>query len=157
MRWRVAAAVAAIGAAGLLGACQGLVSQGDLPLVVTYTPGIEPWDACPRADRLATTGSRDHDEIARQLPKAIAAVRELESEFVSSESMFNTFKVVRLEQAGEAGVWGQFVVTWCGADVAHSTWVVFVQYPNAAPSNSLMGEEMFVTKERDRWNLWYAQ
>jgi hypothetical protein len=101
---------------------------------------------CPNATSLAKTDQFDREKLVSLLPKIIPAVY--------SEPGHDEYSVQGVEMAARAGEYGKMAATWCGPDVANSTWVVFLCFPKFLPSASASAGQLFVAKTNGGWEVW---
>lgn len=113
----------------------------------TITASPDQFPNCPDPQRLFPTDSRDRDEIMALLPEIIPLLYRA--------PQHRHYEVGRVERAADAGIRGEHVTVWCSPEVAASTWVVGLTFPDFAPSASLSSGLFYVAKEQNRWNVWY--
>lgn len=111
----------------------------------TFTGNPQP--ICPDAATLLPTDQSDQSHLQSLVPQM---VRQLYTGPGSEE-----YSNVDVAQAADAGLHGQMVETWCGPEVAKSTWVVKLRFPKNAPSASMSAGQFMVAKTRKGWQVWY--
>lgn len=55
----------------------------------------------------------------------------------------------------EGSGYGQVAAHFCGRAVANSTWVAQLEFPKYLPSASLSEGQLFITKTRQGWDVWF--
>lgn len=117
----------------------------DPGFTITVDPTKQP--NCPNVEQLAATGPGDKEGLVALLPAIMPLLyREPDQQ---------RYEIARVEQAANAGVYGEMIANWCGPEVAASSWVVMVTFPQLAPSASLSQGQFFLSRTKTGWNIWY--
>lgn len=114
---------------------------------VVFNLGNSPEEACPNREELVTTGPSD-EAILRSLVPQMAA------EMYNQEG-YEEYTISRVAMAAQSGVHGEMITTWCGPEVANSSWVVGLTFPRMAPSASMSGGIFMLSKTKAGWEVWY--
>jgi hypothetical protein len=65
------------------------------------------------------------------------------------------FQVTNAYAADPSSGYGAIAYGLCGAAVGQRTWVVELLFPKMAPSVSLAGGQLFVSRFADGWRVWF--
>ncbi|MBX6351213.1 MAG: hypothetical protein IRZ11_06870 [Clostridia bacterium] len=103
--------------------------------------------ACPDPASLLPPDEGDEARLRAVLDRIVAA------HYQGSE--YAGYEVTKLSPAPETMVYGDMVANFCGEAVEASTWVLQLHFPALEPSASLSQGQLFVTKTKDGWDVWF--
>lgn len=112
---------------------------------ITGTDSPQP--KCPNMADLVATDPSDEPKLRALVPQMVKALY--------TEPGQEEYTNVNVRLAGQAGVYGEMIENWCGAQVAQSSWVVGLTFPKLAPSASMSGGQFMVSKTRNGWQVWF--
>lgn len=119
-----------------------------LPLFVTAEPINSSGIQCPGVSTLMPTSPSDEKILRSLLPKIVR-------QQYPDPLYYEKYEITSIQQAAEAGVYGKMAANFCGKEIAQSTWVVQLFFPELQPSASLSQGQLFITKTKRDWHPWF--